>query len=59
MTPLRITEEQHRKDVARANLAVKLNDYQREHDLTTSEMLQAVVLWMGTVLKYAIQAERE
>lgn len=59
MSRPRISAEQHRKAVASANLAVKLNDYQQEHGLTDAEMLQAVVIWMGTVLKYSIRAERE
>ena len=44
--------------VAQADIAVKLNALQREHGLTTVEMLQAVNTWQGTVLKYMLRAER-
>ena len=43
---------------AQADIAVKLNDLQREHSLTNVEMLQAVTSWQGTVFKYMLRAER-
>lgn len=42
----RITEEQQRKNVAMAELAVRLHEYQAEHDLTEPEMFMALTSWM-------------
>jgi hypothetical protein len=43
---------------ASAEVGVTLNRLQREHGLTTAEMLQAVTSWQMTCLKYMLRAER-
>jgi hypothetical protein len=43
---------------ASAEIGVTLNRLQREHGLTTTEMLQAVGSWQMTCLKYMLRAER-
>jgi hypothetical protein len=43
---------------ASAEIGVTLNRLQREHGLTTTEMLQAVGSWQMTCLKHMLRAER-
>ncbi len=43
---------------ASAEIGVELNRLQREHGLTTTEMLQAVGSWQMSCLKYMLRAER-
>jgi hypothetical protein len=43
---------------ASAEIGVTLNRLQREHGLTTTEMLQAVGSWQMSCLKYMLRAER-
>jgi hypothetical protein len=43
---------------ASAEIGVELNRMQREHGLTTTEMLQAVGSWQMSCLKYMLRAER-
>jgi hypothetical protein len=43
---------------ASAEIGVTLNSLQREHGLTSIEMLQAVGSWQMTCLKYMLRAER-
>lgn len=43
---------------ASAEIHVTLNRLQREHGLTTVEMLQAVSTWQVTCLRYMLRAER-
>ena len=44
--------------VAQADIIMRLSALQREHGLTSTEMLQAVTSWQGTALKYMLRAER-
>ena len=43
---------------ASADVAWQLSRLQREHGLTTTEMLQAVGSWQMSCLKYMLRAER-
>ena len=44
--------------VASAAIRVALDTLQREHDLTTIEMLGAVIHWQSSALKYMLRTER-
>ena len=43
---------------ASAEIGVTLNRLQREHGLTSVEMLQAVSTWQASCLKYMLRRER-
>ncbi len=55
---MRVSKEAQRVRVAQAEIAVELNRMQESHDVSDVEMLQAVNNWQGTLLKYALRAER-
>jgi hypothetical protein len=55
---MRMSKRAQRVGIAQAEIGVALNSLQREHDLTTTEMLQAVVSWEGTALKFMLRRER-
>jgi hypothetical protein len=55
---MRQSERARKVSVAQAEIAVKLNELQREGGLTSIEMLQAVASWQSTALKYMLRYER-
>jgi hypothetical protein len=55
---VRISARAQAVSIAQAEIAVKLSELQREHGLTSIEMLQAVTTWQATALKYMLRAER-
>ncbi len=55
---MRMSERAERVRIAQAELAVFLDRFQREHGLTTIEMLQAVTGWQATALKFMLRHER-
>ena len=57
--PMRVSEESHRRSVKMAELKVLINDYQREHDLSTWEVIHALAGWIETAMKYVIRADRK
>lgn len=56
---MRTSERDQQAAIAQAELCVLLDRFQREHKLTTAEMLQAVTSWQGTCLKFMVRSERE
>lgn len=55
---MRVSARAQAVAVAQSEIAVALNKLQREHGLTSTEMLQAVTSWEATALKYMLRAER-
>lgn len=55
---LRVSRRAQDVHVAQAELGVLLDRFQRERRLTDIEMLQGLVGWQASVLKYMLRAER-
>jgi hypothetical protein len=55
---VRIDKRAHEVTVAQAQLKVVINDFQRKHDLTDIELLQALAEMQSSVLKYMLRYER-
>jgi hypothetical protein len=55
---MRVREENQRRSIAMAQLKVDISDFQREHDLTTWEIISALAAWIEMAMKYAIRSDR-
>lgn len=57
MTPIR-NEEDQRRSIAMSELQLQIHSLQKEHGLSTFEVISALSSWIQSAMKYAIREER-